>query len=62
MDERPKIIACEVLRDEIERVNPGYECEFFPGALHDYPDKLRAAPQERSSPSTARRRRRCWRG
>jgi hypothetical protein len=47
MDEPPKIIACEVLRDEIERVNPGYECEFFPGALHDYPDKLRAAIQEK---------------
>jgi hypothetical protein len=43
----PKIVACEVLRDEIEHVNPGFEIEFVPGALHDYPDRLRAALQER---------------
>ena len=43
----PKIISCEVLRDEIERVNPGYEIDFVEGALHDYPDKLRARLQER---------------
>ena len=47
MDAEPKIISCEVLRNEVERVNPGYEVEFFEGALHDYPDKLRAAVQER---------------
>lgn len=47
MTHAPRIIACEVLRDEIERVNPGYEIDFVPGALHDYPDKLRAALQER---------------
>lgn len=47
MTDAPKIIACEVLRDEIERVNPGLEIEFVPGALHDFPDKLRAALQER---------------
>ena len=47
MDERPKIISCEVLRDEIEHVNPGYEIDFVEGALHDYPDKLRARLQER---------------
>lgn len=47
MDERPRIVSCEVLRDEIERVNPGYEIEFVEGALHDYPDKLRARLQER---------------
>ncbi len=47
MDERPRIVSCEVLRDEIERVNPGYEIEFVEGALHDYPDRLRAQLQER---------------
>ncbi|MCX6372918.1 MAG: DUF1638 domain-containing protein [Actinobacteria bacterium] len=47
MDAAPKIISCEVLRNEVERVNPGYEVEFFEGALHDYPDRLRAAVQER---------------
>ena len=47
MDTPPKIISCEVLRNEVERVNPGYEVEFFEGALHDYPDKLRTAVQER---------------
>ncbi|HET6496415.1 MAG TPA: DUF1638 domain-containing protein [Thermoleophilia bacterium] len=47
MDDRPKIVACEVLRDEIERVNPGLEIEFIDGALHDYPDRLRAALQEK---------------
>src|SRR5512146_3121656 len=38
----PKIISCEVLRNEIERVAPGDEIEFVDGALHDYPDKMRA--------------------
>jgi hypothetical protein len=47
MDALPKIISCEVLRNEVERVNPGYEVEFFEGALHDYPDRLRAGVQER---------------
>ncbi len=47
MDGDPKIISCEVLRDEIEHVNPGYEIDFVEGALHDYPDKLRARLQER---------------
>ena len=47
MDTAPKIISCEVLRNEVERVNPGYEVEFFEGALHDYPDRLRSAVQER---------------
>jgi hypothetical protein len=47
MDNRPKIVACEVLRNEIERVNPGLEIEFIDGALHDYPDRLRAALQEK---------------
>ncbi len=47
MAQPPKIIACEVLRDEIERVNPGFEIEFVAGALHDYPDRLRGALQER---------------
>ena len=39
MESQPKIISCEVLRNEVERVNPGYEVEFFEGALHDYPDR-----------------------
>ncbi len=47
MHDHPKIIACEVLRDEIERVGDGLEIEFVAGALHDYPDKLRSALQER---------------
>ena len=47
MDAAPKIISCEVLRNEVERVNPGYEVEFFEGALHDHPDRLRATVQER---------------
>jgi hypothetical protein len=47
MDVAPKIISCEVLRDEIERVNPGYAIDFVEGALHDYPDRLRARLQER---------------
>jgi len=51
----PKIISCEVLRNEVERVNPGYEVEFFEGALHDYPDKLRAAVQERISATAGAR-------
>ena len=51
MDPPPKIISCEVLRNEIESVSgslaPGAEIEFVDGALHDYPAKLRAALQER---------------
>ena len=47
MEAAPKIISCEVLRNEVECVNPGYEVEYFEGALHDYPDRLRAAVQER---------------
>jgi hypothetical protein len=47
MFERPKIICCEVLRNEIECVNPAYDIEFIDGALHDYPDRMRAALQER---------------
>lgn len=47
MDDRPKIVACEVLRNEIECVNPGLEIEFIDGALHDYPAKLSAALQQR---------------
>lgn len=43
----PRIIACEVLRDEIEHVNPGLVIDFVDGALHDYPDRLRSALQER---------------
>jgi len=42
-----KIISCEVLRNEVECVNPGYEVDFFEGALHNYPDKMRAAIQQR---------------
>lgn len=56
MDRRPKIISCEVLRNEVERVNPGFEAEFFEGALHDHPDKLRATLQERISATPGERR------
>jgi hypothetical protein len=51
----PKIISCEVLRNEVEAVNPGYEVEFFEGALHDHPDKLRAAVQERIAATAGER-------
>ena len=47
MEAEPKIISCEVLRNEVERVNPGYEVDFIEGALHDYPDRMRVAIQER---------------
>ncbi len=47
MDLPPKIIACETLRDEIERVAPGVEVEFCEGLLHDYPDRLRDTLNER---------------
>ena len=47
----PKIISCEVLRNEIEAVierdGRGLEVEFVDGALHDYPDRMRATLQER---------------
>lgn len=43
--DKPKIISCEVLRNEIERVADGHEIEFVPGALHDYPDRMRAELQ-----------------
>jgi Protein of unknown function (DUF1638) len=47
----PKIVSCAVLRNEIEAVlerdGRGLEVEFVDGALHDYPDRLRAALQER---------------
>jgi len=56
MDERPKIICCEVLRNEIECVNPGYEIEFVDGALHDYPDRMRATLQERIDATPGERR------
>jgi hypothetical protein len=45
----PKIVSCEVLRNEIETVlardGRGLEVDFVDGALHDYPDKLRAELQ-----------------
>jgi len=47
---QPKIVSCEVLRNELEAVlaedGRGLEVEFVDGALHDYPDKLRAELQE----------------
>jgi len=45
--EQPVIVSCEVLRDEIERVAPGHDIRFVEGALHDYPDRMRAALQAR---------------
>ena len=47
METKPVIVSCEVLRDEIERVAPGHDIRFVDGALHDYPDRMRAALQER---------------
>jgi len=47
MTEPRKIIACEVLRDEIERVAGDTEIEFFDGLLHDYPDRMRATINEK---------------
>ena len=47
----PRIVSCEVLRNEIEAVlerdGRGIEVDFVDGALHDYPDRMRAALQER---------------
>jgi hypothetical protein len=46
MEAPPKIVSCEVLRNEIESVlerdGRELEIEFVDGALHDYPDRLRA--------------------
>jgi len=51
MTPAPKIVSCEVLRNEIEcvleRDGRDLEVEFVDGALHDYPDRLRSALQER---------------
>jgi hypothetical protein len=47
----PKIISCEVLRNEIEavvtRAGRDLEIDFVDGALHDYPDRLREQLQAR---------------
>lgn len=47
----PTIVACEVLRNELETVlaktAPGARVSYVEGALHDYPDRLRVALQER---------------
>jgi hypothetical protein len=43
---KPKIISCEVLRNEIEAVAPGHRIEFIDGALHDPPDRMRAELQQ----------------
>jgi len=57
---RPKIVSCEVLRNEIECVLAGsgrdIDLEFVDGALHDYPDKLRAELQERIDATPGERR------
>jgi hypothetical protein len=45
--ERPRIVSCEVLRDEIERVAPDHQIDFIDGALHDYPERMRSTLQER---------------
>ncbi len=51
MTTAPKIVSCEVLRNEIEcvleRDGRHLEVEFVDGALHDYPDRMRSALQER---------------
>jgi hypothetical protein len=46
-NDRPRIVSCEVLRDEIERVAPGHLIDFIDGALHDYPDRMRSELQAR---------------
>lgn len=47
----PKIISCEVLRNEIETVlardGRDLAVDFVDGGLHDYPERMRAALQER---------------
>jgi Protein of unknown function (DUF1638) len=52
----PKIVSCEVLRNEIEAVlerdGRGLEVEYVDGALHDYPDRLRAELQQRIDGTT----------
>jgi len=51
MDTPPKVISCEVVRNEIECVLKDtareLEIEFIDGALHDYPDRLRSELQAR---------------
>jgi hypothetical protein len=42
-----KIIACGALRDEISALAGDVEAEFLEGQLHDTPDQLREALQER---------------
>ncbi len=50
MADQPYIVSCEVLRNEMEavlgRLAPDTRIEYFKGALHDYPDKMRVAVQE----------------
>jgi Protein of unknown function (DUF1638) len=43
----PKIIACNVLRDEVLRVAGDLEVEFIDGLLNDHPERLRATLNER---------------
>jgi hypothetical protein len=43
----PKIIACGALRDEVSALAGDIDAEFLEGQLHDTPDALRAALQER---------------
>jgi hypothetical protein len=47
----PRIVSCEVLRNEIEAIlaeeGLDLQVDFVDGALHDYPDRMRAALQER---------------
>jgi hypothetical protein len=42
-----KIIACGALRDEVSALAADVEVEYLEGQLHDTPDKLRDALQER---------------
>lgn len=45
--DRPKVIACDALRDEVLHVSDGMEVEFCAAKLHDDPDRLRTTLNER---------------
>ena len=47
LDDPPKIIACDTLRDDVLPLADGLEVEFCEGLLHDHPETLRATLNER---------------
>jgi len=47
MTTAPKIIACDVLRDEVKLVAGEIEVEFVEALLHDHPERMREVLNER---------------